>query len=62
MEHLKAVIAEYAIPQADLESRVDKLTEQVGKLEDIVRRLKVVCQDLQEGYDISDCRDGHLVD
>jgi hypothetical protein len=61
MEHLKEIIAEYAIPQAKLEARVEQLTGQVERLQDTVDRLHRLCGYLQAGYDASECCDGHLV-
>lgn len=62
MEHLKEIIAEYAVPQARLECQVEELTQRVESLERTVKQFRRLCYYLQQGYDVSDCTDGYLVD
>ena len=62
MEHLKEIIAEYAVPQAILECKVEELTQKVESLETTVSDLRRLCEDLQQGYDVSDSSYGHVAD
>ena len=62
MEDLKNLITEYAIPQSRLEIKVEELSKNNDMLEDMITRLRRVCNDLQQGYDISECYDGYLLD
>ena len=62
MEDLKHMIAQYAIPQSKLEQQVSELEKQVAELKRLVDQLQTICQELRQGYDISECQGGHLVD